>query len=211
MIPPAPAPVLTRWFAPFASAFTAPTLRGVLVLIAGAILAPGRRTVTSALSIMGLREIATFTTFHRVLNRNRWSPRDLARRLLHQLIDDLRARGTGGDGHRRDHRAPLGRPDQGPRHLSRSGPLHPWPFRQGLGPALDQPHAPGADPLGRSRVGAAVPDRPGALGTLCPRERAAAQAVDRLGAPDAAPGRPLAARATDHRRGRYELCGHRAA
>ena len=59
----------------------------MLVLIAGAILAPGRRTVTSALSIMGLREIATFTTFHRVLNRNRWSPRDLARRLLHQLVE----------------------------------------------------------------------------------------------------------------------------
>lgn len=86
MIPPAPAPVLVRWFAPFASAFTAPTLHSVLVLIAGAILAPGRRTVTSALSIMGLREIATFTTFHRVLNRNRWAPRDLACRLLHQLI-----------------------------------------------------------------------------------------------------------------------------
>jgi DDE superfamily endonuclease len=87
MIAPAPAPVLLQWFAPFASAFTAPTLRGVLVLIAGAILAPGRRTVTSALSILGLREIATFTTFHRVLNRNRWAPRDLARRLLHQLVD----------------------------------------------------------------------------------------------------------------------------
>jgi hypothetical protein len=86
MIAPAPAPVLIQWFAPFASAFTAPTLRGVLVLIAGAILTPGRRTVTCALSIMGLREIATFTTFHRVLNRNRWSLRDLAFRLLHQLI-----------------------------------------------------------------------------------------------------------------------------
>jgi hypothetical protein len=86
MIPLAPAPVLLRWFAPFASAFTAPTLRGVLVLIAGTILAPGRRTVTAALSILGLREIATFTTFHRVLNRNRWAPRDLARRLLHQLV-----------------------------------------------------------------------------------------------------------------------------
>jgi hypothetical protein len=86
MIPPAPAPVLTGWFAPFASAFTAPTLRGVLILITGAILAPGRRTVTSALSILGLREIATFTTFHRVLNRNRWASRDLACRLLHRLI-----------------------------------------------------------------------------------------------------------------------------
>ena len=87
MIPLAPAPVLVRWFAPFASAFTAPTLHSVLVLIAGAILAPGRRTVTSALSIMGLREISTFTTFHRVLNRNRWAPRDLARRLLCELVE----------------------------------------------------------------------------------------------------------------------------
>jgi hypothetical protein len=86
MIPSTPAPVLTGWFAPFASAFTAPTLRGVLILIAGAILAPGRRTVTAVLSIMGLRETATFTTFHRVLNRNRWSAHDLARRLLHQLV-----------------------------------------------------------------------------------------------------------------------------
>jgi hypothetical protein len=77
------APVLIQWFAPFASAFTTPTLRGVLVLIAGAILTPSRRTVTAALSIMGLREIATF---HRVLNRNRWARHDLARRLLHQLI-----------------------------------------------------------------------------------------------------------------------------
>ena len=87
MISSPPAPVLTGWFAPFARAFIAPTLRGVLVLIAGAILTPGRRTVTSALSIMGLREIATFTTFHRVLNRNRWVPHDLACRLLHQLVE----------------------------------------------------------------------------------------------------------------------------
>ncbi len=41
MVPPAPAPVLIQWFPPFASAFTAPTLGGVLVLIAGAILTPG--------------------------------------------------------------------------------------------------------------------------------------------------------------------------
>jgi hypothetical protein len=78
--------VLARWFAPFALCFTAPTRHGVLVLIAGVILAPGRRTVASALSIMGLRGLATFTSFHRVLNRNRWSGRPLARRLLHRLV-----------------------------------------------------------------------------------------------------------------------------
>jgi DDE superfamily endonuclease len=81
------APVLAQWFAPFATAFTAPTLRSVLVLIAGTILAPGRRTVTSALSLVGLREITTFTTFHRVLNRNRWSGRHLALLLLQVLVE----------------------------------------------------------------------------------------------------------------------------
>jgi hypothetical protein len=86
MVTPTPAPVLAQWFAPFATAFTTPTLRSVLVLIAGTILAPGRRTITSALGIMGLREITTFTSFHRVLNRNRWSARHLAVRLLHQLV-----------------------------------------------------------------------------------------------------------------------------
>ena len=81
--------VLTRWMAPFAAFFTRPTWQSVLVLIAGAILAPGGRTVASALSVMGLREIATFTTFHRVLNRNRWSGRALARCLLKLLVETL--------------------------------------------------------------------------------------------------------------------------
>src|SRR3712207_5950243 len=81
--------VLTRWMAPFAAFFTRPTWQSALVLIAGAILAPGGRTVASALSVMGLREIATFTTFHRVLNRNRWSGRALARCLLKLLVETL--------------------------------------------------------------------------------------------------------------------------
>jgi hypothetical protein len=77
---------LARWLRPFADAFTAPTWRGVLVLVTGALLSPGRRTVTAALSVLGLREVSTFTTFHRVLNRNRWSGRQLARCLLRELV-----------------------------------------------------------------------------------------------------------------------------
>jgi DDE superfamily endonuclease len=86
---PAPAvpDILGRWMAPFEALFTRPTWRHVLVLAAGSLLAPGRRTVTSALSIMGRREIATFTNFHRVLNRSRWSSRAVARRLLALLVD----------------------------------------------------------------------------------------------------------------------------
>ena len=86
MAPPDVPDILVRWLSPFAGAFTAPTRRNVSVLVAGALLAPGRRTVAAALSVLGLREIATFTTFHRVLNRNRWSGRRLAQALLHLLI-----------------------------------------------------------------------------------------------------------------------------
>lgn len=78
--------ILAQWMATFEALFTRPTWRHVLVLVAGSLLAPGRRTVTSALSIMGLREMATFTNFHRVLNRNRWSSQAVARRLLALLI-----------------------------------------------------------------------------------------------------------------------------
>ena len=56
------------------------------MLLAGAILAPGRWTVTSALSVLGLRAVTSFTNFHRVLNRNRWSGRAAAKCLLHLLL-----------------------------------------------------------------------------------------------------------------------------
>ena len=52
---PAAPDILARWLAPFEALFTRPTWRHVVVLIAGAVLAPGPRTVASALSVMGLR------------------------------------------------------------------------------------------------------------------------------------------------------------
>ena len=68
--------------APFAGCFTCPTWANVLVLVAGTILSPGRRTVTAALSSMGLRRVAPFTNHHRVLNRSCWSGQVATRRLL---------------------------------------------------------------------------------------------------------------------------------
>lgn len=72
---------------PFRSAFTAPTWQHMLVLILGAILAPGRRTVAAALCVVGLKTDPHFTNYHRVLNRNQWSGRWIARCLLRLLID----------------------------------------------------------------------------------------------------------------------------
>ncbi len=72
--------------APFAGCFTRPTWTNVLVLVAGAFLAPGRRTVAAALSSVGLRGAAGFTSYHRVLNRSCWSGRTAARCLLGLLV-----------------------------------------------------------------------------------------------------------------------------
>ena len=73
----------------FADLFTRPTWTNVLVLLAGVILAPGRRTVASALRILGRERDPDFCTFHRILNRAEWSSRAVARQLLILLIKAL--------------------------------------------------------------------------------------------------------------------------
>jgi hypothetical protein len=77
----------SAWMQPFRDTFTAPTWQHVVVLVMGAILVPGRRTVASALRVMGLGQIPHFASYHRVLNRNKWSGRWLSRRLLGLLVD----------------------------------------------------------------------------------------------------------------------------
>jgi hypothetical protein len=77
---------LAAWMGPFMTGLTRPTWRHALVLVAGAILAPGRRTVAAMLRVVGLGQAPTFTNYHRVLNRNRWSGHAAARRLLHLLL-----------------------------------------------------------------------------------------------------------------------------
>lgn len=72
--------------APLAACFTRPTWANLLVLVAGAVLSPGRRTVASALSSLGLRQGVTFSNYHRVLSRRRWRAQAAARRLLRLLV-----------------------------------------------------------------------------------------------------------------------------
>src|SRR4051794_118298 len=78
--------VLAAWMQPFAVYFTTAVWRHVLVLVAGALLAPGRRTVTAALRIMGLDQAPGFAVYHRVLSLGRWSSRAVAHRLLVLLV-----------------------------------------------------------------------------------------------------------------------------
>ena len=82
-------PVLIGWLAVFEPCFTAPTWQHVLVLVAGAVLAPGKRTVTQVLRVMGLAGHVGFARYHEVLNRARWDARAVARQLLVHLLDKL--------------------------------------------------------------------------------------------------------------------------
>jgi len=56
------------------------------LLLLGAILTPGQRTVSSILRIVGLRRERHFVNYHRVLNRAVWNSRQGARLLLGLLI-----------------------------------------------------------------------------------------------------------------------------
>src|SRR4051794_41213919 len=87
---------LATFLQPFRDAFTAPTWEHVLVLVMGAILVPGRRTVASALRVMGLGQARHFTNYHRVLNRNAWSAHELSQRLLVRLVDAFVPAGGAG-------------------------------------------------------------------------------------------------------------------
>ena len=71
---------------PFATLFRNPTWLKAQILLVGAILAPGQRTVTSALRVMGLSDDRNYARYHQVLNRAVWSPRQAARILLGLLI-----------------------------------------------------------------------------------------------------------------------------
>ena len=83
---PLPGRFLAR-LAGFADLFTRPTWSHVPVLLAGAVLAPGRRTVTAALRILGRERDGDFCTFHRILNRAAWSSRAMARQVLLLLVN----------------------------------------------------------------------------------------------------------------------------
>jgi hypothetical protein len=82
-------PILVTWLSVFRPCFTTPVWNRVLVLVTGAVLAPGKRTVTQVLRVMGLANESGFRRYHDVLARARWNARALARRLLLHLIEQL--------------------------------------------------------------------------------------------------------------------------
>ena len=77
---------MIRVLAPFAPLFSKRVFQHVQVLVAGAILAPRRRTVSSALRAMGMDQQKPFHRYHRVLSRATWSSREASRTLLRLLV-----------------------------------------------------------------------------------------------------------------------------
>jgi hypothetical protein len=60
-------PILATWLSVFRPCFTAPVWNRILVLVAGAVLAPGKGTVTQVLRVMGLADEPSFRRYHEVL------------------------------------------------------------------------------------------------------------------------------------------------
>ncbi len=78
---------MIRVLAPFAPLFSERVFRHVQVLLAGTILAPGKRTVSSALRAMGLGQQKCFHRYHRVLSHASWSSVKASRILLRSLVE----------------------------------------------------------------------------------------------------------------------------
>lgn len=76
----------TNVLAFFAIHFSAQLWPLVQVLVTGAILARGQRTVTAVLRVMGLSTEKHFVNYHRVMQRARWSSHAVSQTLLRLLV-----------------------------------------------------------------------------------------------------------------------------
>ena len=70
----------------FAPAFQRATYRKGVELMIGAILAPGKRTVTSALRMLGKEQAGNWSKYHQVLNRAKWSGLAVSQILLRLMV-----------------------------------------------------------------------------------------------------------------------------
>ena len=162
----------------------------VQVLVVGAILTPGQRTVAAVLRVMGLSTERQYQNYHRVLTRANWSSREVSRRLLGMLVqvfvpaDAPVVVGLDETIERR----------RGQGDLPRPGALKQEPLRQDQRAALDLDAGAGRDPVGRAGLGVAVLDGARPLGALQPGAWPSAQDAARVGTADDPAVASLAAR-----------------
>jgi hypothetical protein len=77
----------------FAPLFSKPVFEHAKVLLVGAILAIGKRTVTACLRVCGKADDRRFQNYHRFLNRARWSPIAASQILLRLLVSAFASEG----------------------------------------------------------------------------------------------------------------------
>src|SRR5512135_1231761 len=202
-------PEMVVLLAAFAPLFSNRVWAHAQILAIGAILATGKRTVTSALRIMGLSHEAHFTNYHRVLNRAAWCPRAASRILLGLIVLTLVPADwpivlVADD---TVERAPRSQ-DQGQGLLPRCRSV----LAEGGGPVLrtevGRDDDPRPTPLEQAGQGAALPDRLG----LARIGAAAAGAPDgdRLREADGPPGTPLVPPAACRAGARWRVRGREA-
>ena len=93
--------MMIRVLVPFVPLFSKSVWQHAQVLLAGAILAPGGTTVSSALRAMGFDQERRFHRYHRVLSRASWSSRKVSRVSVGVAGRGVRARrSSSGGGHR---------------------------------------------------------------------------------------------------------------
>ena len=78
---------MVQVLAPFVPLFSGRVWAHVQLLLAGAILAPGKSTVACALRAVGLQDERCFCRYHRALSRAAWSSREASRVLLGSLVE----------------------------------------------------------------------------------------------------------------------------
>jgi hypothetical protein len=71
---------------PFVALFSETVWDYAQILLMGAILAPGKRTVSAALTVIGLKDDRQYQNYHRVLNRAKWCGLTASRILLGLLV-----------------------------------------------------------------------------------------------------------------------------
>ena len=197
---------MIRVLAPFAPLFSKCVFQHVQLLLTGSILAPGKRTVTSALGAMGLDKEKRYCRYHRVLSRVACSTREASRILLGLLVEafvpdgplvvgvdetlerrqgkKIAAKGIYRDPLRSSHT-----------HFVKTSALR-WVCLTLLAPI----------PWASRVLGFAVPFGAGPFRTLHERTRKATQEAYRVGLAIAFAGEALAARTRVGSRRRWRIC-----
>lgn len=76
---------------PFATLFSETVWDYAQILLMGAVLAPGKRTVSAALTVLGLKDEPQYQNYHRVLNRAVWCSLTASKILLGLLVSAFAA------------------------------------------------------------------------------------------------------------------------